>query len=110
MQVDSIPSHLSFQVAAGQVAKSAHSRLSDILVVTGLQNDVDQSFDAINLAHNCLVALIVAGQFGQDPCSTGDNVDVVGPCSGEDAPCHLAANTKRVHVDVLWLVLIDRTS
>ena len=60
-QADSILSHLGLAVVAGQVAKSTHGRLSDVLAVTGLQDGADQSFDAIRQTHNCLVVLIVAG-------------------------------------------------
>ena len=55
-----------------------HSRFCDVLAVPGLQDGAYEGLDASHLAHDHLVAHVVAGQVGDDAGGTGHHVDVVG--------------------------------
>jgi len=54
--------------------------LSDFLSAFGVHDGRHERFHTSNLAHGDFVALIVAGQVGENACGAGDDVDV---CRGE---------------------------
>lgn len=63
-----------------------YSWFGDVLTVSRLQDGADQGLDAVDLTHNDLVPLVVAGQVGEDSGSTGHDIEIIG---GEKLYQHL---------------------
>ena len=77
VQADGVLSHLGFRVTTGEMSQSTDGWFCDVLSVSRLHDGSDESLDTIHLAHDHLVALVVACQVTDNASSTGDNVDVV---------------------------------
>lgn len=71
-------SHLGLNVARGQVAQRANRRLCDLLTIAGVDDGAHESVHAAHLAHDHLVALVVAGQVGEDAGGARHEVDIGG--------------------------------
>lgn len=68
--------HLGLDVARREVAQRAHRRLGYLLALARVDDRADQRVHAAHLAHGHLVALVVAGQVGQDAGRAGHDVHV----------------------------------
>lgn len=68
--------HLGLNVARGQVAQSANSWLGDLFAIAGVDDGAHERIHATHLAHDNLVALVVARQVGEDAGGARHEVDV----------------------------------
>lgn len=68
MQPHSILGQLGILVARRQVTQGADGGLGHILLFSCPQHGVDERLDAAALRDQGLVAGVVAGEVGQDPC------------------------------------------
>lgn len=56
--------------------QSNYGWFGDFLAVSSVDDCANQCFDATNLAHNSLVALVIAGEVGKNAGRACDNVDI----------------------------------
>lgn len=68
--------HLGLDVARREVAQRANCRLGYLFTLASIDDRADQSVHAAHLAHGHLIALVVAGQVGQDAGCAGHDVHV----------------------------------